>query len=78
MGDVKLALLLGAMLGRTVGVALMVGMVAALVPAAVLAARHGGAARRMTIPFAPFLALGGIVALFAGAAVLDRYLGLMA
>lgn len=78
MGDVKLALLLGAMLGRTVGVALMVGMVDALVPAAVLAARHGGAARRMTIPFAPFLALGGIVALFAGAAVLDRYLGLMA
>ena len=32
MGDVKLALLLGAMLGRTVPVALMIGMVAALVP----------------------------------------------
>src|SRR5213596_2147646 len=30
MGDVKLALLVGAMLGRTVGVALMLGMVVAL------------------------------------------------
>jgi len=76
MGDVKLALLLGAMLGRTVGVALMVGMVAALVPVIVLATRHGRASRRMSIPFAPFLAFGGVVALFAGTAILDRYLGL--
>jgi leader peptidase (prepilin peptidase)/N-methyltransferase len=45
MGDVKLALLLGAMLGRLVGVGLMLGMVAALVPSVVLLARHGSAAR---------------------------------
>src|ERR687888_2720818 len=32
MGDVKLAVLMGAALGRTVSVALMVGMMAALVP----------------------------------------------
>jgi leader peptidase (prepilin peptidase)/N-methyltransferase len=76
MGDVKLALLLGVMLGRTVSVALMVGMVAALVPAAVLVVRHGARARSMGIPFAPFLALGGIVALFAGHAVLGAYLSL--
>lgn len=74
MGDVKLALLLGAMLGRTVPVALMVGMLAALVPSAVLFARHGGAARKMAIPFAPFLAFGGVVALFAGDALLEAYL----
>jgi leader peptidase (prepilin peptidase) / N-methyltransferase len=74
MGDVKLALLLGAMLGRTVPVALMVGMFAALVPSIVLFARHGRAARKMGIPFAPFLALGGIVALFLGEAILDAYL----
>ncbi len=66
MGDVKLALLLGAMLGRTVPVALMLGMLAALVPSIVLFARHGTAARKMEIPFAPFLSLGGIVALFFG------------
>jgi leader peptidase (prepilin peptidase)/N-methyltransferase len=75
MGDVKLALLLGAMLGRVVGVGLMLGMVAALAPSVVLLARHGSAARKMGIPFAPFLALGAIVALFAGEPLLDAYLG---
>jgi leader peptidase (prepilin peptidase) / N-methyltransferase len=74
MGDVKLAMFLGAALGRTAPVALMVGMLAALVPAAFLFARHGSAARKMTIPFGPFLAFGGIVALFAGDVLLDLYL----
>jgi leader peptidase (prepilin peptidase) / N-methyltransferase len=74
MGDVKLALLLGAMLGRTVPVALMVAMIAALVPSFVLFARHGKAARKMGIPFAPFLSLGGVVALFFGDELLDAYL----
>ena len=77
MGDVKLALLLGAMLGRSVTVALMAGMLAALVPAAVLLLRHGSAARKMAIPFGPFLAGGGLVALFAGEPLLDAYLGLL-
>jgi leader peptidase (prepilin peptidase)/N-methyltransferase len=74
MGDVKLALLLGAALGRTAPTALMIGMLAALVPAAVLFARHGSAARKMAIPFGPFLALGGVVALFVGGHLLDLYL----
>jgi leader peptidase (prepilin peptidase) / N-methyltransferase len=74
MGDVKLALLLGAMLGRTVPVALMIGMLSALAPSIVLFARHGAAARKMKIPFAPFLALGGVVGLFFGDDVLDAYL----
>jgi len=76
MGDVKLALVLGAMLGRSVTVALMLGLLAALVPAVVLLARHGSAARKMAIPFGPFLAGGGIVALFAGERILDAYLTL--
>lgn len=74
MGDVKLCLLLGAMLGKLVAVALLIGMVAALVPAVVLLARHGGAARKMAIPFGPFLAFGAVVALFYGDALLDAYL----
>jgi leader peptidase (prepilin peptidase) / N-methyltransferase len=74
MGDVKLALLLGAMLGRYVGVGLMLGMLAAIVPSVFLLARHGSAARKMGIPFAPFLAMGAVVALFAGHALLDAYL----
>jgi leader peptidase (prepilin peptidase)/N-methyltransferase len=73
MGDVKLALLLGAMLGRLVGVGLMLGMFAALAPSAVLFARHGAAARKMGIPFAPFLAFGAVVALFVGKPLLDAY-----
>jgi leader peptidase (prepilin peptidase) / N-methyltransferase len=77
MGDVKLALLLGVMLGRVVPVALMIGMLAALVPSAVLFARHGAKARKMPIPFGPFLALGGVVGLFAGNWLLDQYLSML-
>ncbi len=77
MGDVKLALLMGAALGRTVPVALMLGMISALVPSVVLLARHGAAARKMGIPFAPFLALGSVVALFAGHELLHLYLARM-
>ena len=78
MGDVKLALLLGAALGRTVSVAMMVGMLAALVPSLYLLARHGGAARKMAIPFGPFLALGSVVAVFAGGPLLHVYWQLFA
>jgi leader peptidase (prepilin peptidase)/N-methyltransferase len=68
---------MGAMLGRTVPVALMLGMILALVPSVVLLARHGSAARKMGIPFAPFLALGSILALFWGTRLLEGYLGLL-
>ena len=74
MGDVKLALLLGAMLGRTVPIALLLGMVSAIVPAVALLVRHGAAARKMGIPLGPFLALGAAVALFAGHPLLHLYL----
>jgi leader peptidase (prepilin peptidase) / N-methyltransferase len=77
MGDVKLALLLGVAVGRTVPVALFAGMIFALVPSAVLFARHGAAARKMRIPFGPFLALGGVLALFAGKPLLNAYLGVL-
>jgi leader peptidase (prepilin peptidase)/N-methyltransferase len=77
MGDVKLALLLGVGLGRTVPVAMLIGMVAALVPSVVLLVRHGSKARKMGIPFGPFLAFGGVIALFAGQSLLHAYLGLL-
>jgi leader peptidase (prepilin peptidase) / N-methyltransferase len=76
MGDVKLALLMGVALGSTVAVALPLGMIAALVPAVVLLARHGPGARKMAIPFAPFLALGSLIALFAGDALVHAYTSL--
>jgi leader peptidase (prepilin peptidase) / N-methyltransferase len=74
MGDVKLALLMGAALGKTVPVALMAGMVAAMIPSLVLFARHGAKARKMGIPFGPFLAIGSVVALFWGHSILNAYL----
>jgi leader peptidase (prepilin peptidase)/N-methyltransferase len=77
MGDVKLALLLGAALGVALPVGLMAGMLAALVPAAILFSRHGQAARKMAIPLGPFLAGGAVLALFAGHAVIHAYLGLV-
>jgi leader peptidase (prepilin peptidase) / N-methyltransferase len=76
MGDVKLAAFLGAWLGWEVFAALFVAIVAALLPAIVILARHGRAGRKMGIPFAPFLALGGVVAFFAGEPLLDWYLSI--
>jgi leader peptidase (prepilin peptidase) / N-methyltransferase len=77
MGDVKLALLMGAVLGRTVSVALMAGMLAAMIPGLYLLARHGNAGRKMGIPFGPFLAFGSVVALFWGHDLLHAYFSLL-
>ena len=55
MGDVKLALLIGALLGLTTPVGILLGLFLALVPSAVLLARHGAGARKLGIPFAPFV-----------------------
>jgi prepilin signal peptidase PulO-like enzyme (type II secretory pathway) len=73
MGDVKLTALLGAGLGVSVIVALFVGFFAAFVPAFILFVRYGREARKSTIPLGPFLALGGVVALFWGDTILDWY-----
>jgi leader peptidase (prepilin peptidase)/N-methyltransferase len=76
MGDVKLALLIGAMLGKVTPVGIMLGLLLALVPSVVLIARHGSGARKIAIPFAPFLAAGAVIALFSGEAILHAYLNL--
>jgi leader peptidase (prepilin peptidase)/N-methyltransferase len=75
MGDVKLAFLMGAALGASVAPAMFIGMVSALVPGIYLIARHGKRARKMGVPFGPFLALGSVVALFAGHWLVHAYLG---
>jgi leader peptidase (prepilin peptidase)/N-methyltransferase len=64
MGDAKLCFLLGAGLGWNVLGAVVVASLAAFVAAVVVLLRRGLGARKDTIPFGPFLALGGIVALF--------------
>jgi len=76
MGDAKLAAFLGAGLGISVIVAMFVGFFVAFAPAFVLLVRHGRNVRKKAIPLGPFLALGGLVALFWGDAILDWYRGL--
>ena len=66
MGDVKLALLLVAGLGRYVTIALVVGLLAAAAAGIFLIVREGRGARKKAIAFGPFLALGAVVALFLG------------
>lgn len=73
MGDVKLSAFLGAGLGISVIVAMFVGFFVAFVPALVLFVRRGREAGKTAIPLGPFLALGGVVALFWGDAALDWY-----
>ena len=77
MGDVKLALVLGAMLGSTVTVGMLLGLLAAMVPAIVLFIRLGVGARKVKLPFGPFLAFGSVVALFAGHELLQAYWSLV-
>jgi leader peptidase (prepilin peptidase)/N-methyltransferase len=74
MGDVKLAAVMGLYLGKSVAPALFVGvLVGALVGIGVMVARGGGA-RKLAVPFGPFLALGGVVAFLAGDQLIDAYL----
>jgi leader peptidase (prepilin peptidase)/N-methyltransferase len=75
MGDVKMAAFLGAWLGAPVIVALFAGSLLALIPAIFILATKGRAGRKVGIPFAPFLAGGGVVALFFGDALMDAWLG---
>ncbi len=75
MGDVKLAAVLGLYLGRGVFPAVFIALIGGALVGALVIARKGAAEGRKTaVPFGPFLALGGIVALFAGSALVDAYL----
>ena len=74
MGDVKLVAVMGLYLGRAVAPALLVGFAAGALVGLVLIAREGASARKRAIPFGPFLALGGIVGLWYGDAIVDWYL----
>ena len=63
MGDVKLALLIGAALGWPVLTALFLGTQASGLVAGVMLFKEGSSARKRAIPLGPFLAGGAIVVL---------------
>jgi leader peptidase (prepilin peptidase)/N-methyltransferase len=65
LGDVKLAGVLGFYLGARVAEAMLVAFAAGSIAGVILLARHGWSARSRTMPFAPFLALGALVAIVA-------------
>jgi leader peptidase (prepilin peptidase)/N-methyltransferase len=73
MGDVKLAAVMGLFLGRSVGPALFIGFAAGALMGMAMIAVRGPAARKQGVPFAPFLALGGILGLLFGSGLIDWY-----
>jgi leader peptidase (prepilin peptidase) / N-methyltransferase len=78
MGDVKLAAVMGLYLGRSVAVAVIVGTLAATIFGAAVMARVGvKEGRKTAVPFGPFLAFGGVVAILFGPQIVHWYLHTM-
>jgi leader peptidase (prepilin peptidase)/N-methyltransferase len=73
MGDVKLAGVMGLYLGLSVIPALLVAFLAGAIVGIALIARQGSDARKLGVPFAPFMALGGFVGLLAGSELVSLY-----
>jgi leader peptidase (prepilin peptidase) / N-methyltransferase len=77
MGDVKLLGMMGLFLGRAVAIALFAALLASTLTGMAIASRRGvRAARKTTLPFGPYLALGGVVAALVGDHLIHAYLSL--
>jgi leader peptidase (prepilin peptidase) / N-methyltransferase len=73
MGDVKLAGVMGLFLGAAVAPSLLVAFAAGSIAGIAIVATKGADARKTGVPFAPFLALGGVVGLLVGPELVDLY-----
>jgi leader peptidase (prepilin peptidase) / N-methyltransferase len=74
MGDVKLAGVMGLFLGAAVAPAILIALFSGVLVGAVIVARKGAREGRKTaVPFGPFLALGAVVAVYAGGPLVDLY-----
>ena len=74
MGDVKLAGVMGLYLGVSVVPALLVAFLSGSIAGLGLMLHHGLRGRKKGVPFAPFLALGGVVGLLAGHQLVHLYI----
>ena len=73
MGDVKLAGMMGLYLGAAVAPALLAAFATGALVGIGILAREGAAGRKKAVPFAPFLALGGLLGVLAGPELVDLY-----
>lgn len=74
MGDVKLAAVMGLYLGTSVLPALLIAFLSGTVVGIAVMARHGVQdGRKRGVPFGPFLALGGVIALMVGPDLVGAY-----
>jgi leader peptidase (prepilin peptidase) / N-methyltransferase len=80
MGDVKLAGVMGLFLGSAVAPALLIALLSGVLAGVVVLARASASgnslrsAGKTAVPFGPFLAFGGLVAVLAGQPIIDWYL----
>ena len=74
MGDVKLAGVMGLYLGASIAPAMVIAFLTGSLVGIAVMLRHGAQGRKRGVPFAPFLALGGVVAMFAGTQLVDLYI----
>jgi leader peptidase (prepilin peptidase)/N-methyltransferase len=74
MGDVKLAAVMGLYLGAGIAPALLIAVLAGTLVGVGVMLTRGAGARKVAVPFGPFLAVGGVVALLAGDQLIAAYL----
>lgn len=76
MGDAKLVAVLGLFLGASVAPAFLVAfLVGTIVGVAIMLRKGVSQGRKTSVPFGPFLALGGVVGVLAGNELVQMYLG---
>lgn len=79
MGDVKLAAVMGLLLGAAVAAAMLIALVLGVMVGIVVMSRRGvSAGRRTRVPFGPMLSAGGLAGALAGASLVTWYLGTFA
>ncbi len=73
MGDVKLAGVMGLYLGAATAPAMLAAFLGGSLAGLVVVARRGAAARKLAVPFGPFLAFGGVLGVVAGPQLVQFY-----
>lgn len=75
-GDIKMSLFMGAVLGTSVIVGLFLAFLSgSVVGVYMMVVRKRS--RKTKIPFGPFLALGAVLAMFCGQAIIDSYMSVI-